>query len=355
MGVWAEGIFDSDASGEWADELIRSDRPEKIAEALNAVVQGPLGIDESIEGLVAAEVVAALRGHPLRGLYAPLKDWVDSNPYLSTTDEQRLALAALDLIRNGSDLANEMGHGNKRWLAQLDKLRDRLTQQPKLRQPAKPRATISPEVALAAKRLDLPRNSVQLTKAGRIKSLDLCNHDDRTLSSTLPLLASARRLWFSIWDNDVRNSDEAFASLDRFSQLEELNLSDTLITDATLSRLARLTKLKRLLLARTQITDAGLTFLSGLVNLEELDLSASLGKRNLSITGEGLACLRDMTRLYSLNLQGTAADDSVLPWLERMPQLCHLDLRNTKMKGIDQKRHHRESSTGETFSPGSNP
>lgn len=71
MGAWAKGVFDNDTAGDWADDLARSDRCQNISDALAAVQSSP-GLDECFEALVAAEVVAALRGWPMRGMYEPL-------------------------------------------------------------------------------------------------------------------------------------------------------------------------------------------------------------------------------------------------------------------------------------------
>lgn len=90
MGAWAEGVFDNDTAVDWADELARSDRHQSVADALTEVIQGSLGIDECSVALVAAEVVAAGRGWPIRGLYEPLKDWLQRTEYRPTAKEQRL-------------------------------------------------------------------------------------------------------------------------------------------------------------------------------------------------------------------------------------------------------------------------
>ncbi|MBC7816018.1 MAG: DUF4259 domain-containing protein [Planctomycetaceae bacterium] len=340
MGAWAEGVFDNDTAGDWADELARSDRHQNVADALTAVVQGSLGIDECFEALVAAEVVAAGRGWPIRGLYEPLKHWLQRTEYRPTAKDQRLALDAIAIIRDRSELADEIGQENKKWLAGLQKLIDRLNQKPKPLPAAKPRRILPSEVAAAIERLDLANNSIGLTKGGSVKSLHLCDHDDATLGACLPWLTTAKRLYVARWaknwatnaNEPIPTTDAAFTCLDQFSKLEELNLSCTLITDATLSRIAGLTKLKQLSLACTPITDAGLAHLSGLVNLEELDLGDQ-GRGNSRLTSAGLACLRDMTKLRTLNLLGTAADDSVLTLLSPMQNLGELDLRRTKVTG----------------------
>lgn len=332
MGVWGEGVFENDAAGDWADELARSDRYQNVADTLTAVVQGSIGIDECSEALLAAEVVAAGRGWPMRGLYEPVKHWLERTEHRPTDKERHLALRAIEIIRDSSELAEEFGKDNKKWHAGLQKLIDRLNQKPKPLPPPEPRRILPSDAKAAIKRLDRANNSIQLTKGGSVKSLHLCDHDDATLSSCLPLLTSAKRLWIANWNKEIQNTDAAFLGLDCFTRLEELNLSDTLITDATLSRIARCTKLKRLLLARTPITNAGLQFLSSLVHLEELDLSAQ-GRGNNRITIAGLDCLRGMTKLRTLNLFGTAADDSVLTLLAPLQNLGGLDLRSTKVTG----------------------
>ena len=57
--------------------------------------------------------------------------------------------------------------------------------------------------------------------------------------------------------------------LEGLTQLEELNLKGTEVTDSGLKHLKGLTKLKRLELPFRIITDAGLEHLKHLINLQE--------------------------------------------------------------------------------------
>jgi len=340
MGAWAEGVPENDAAGDWADELVRSDRHSMVGEALAAVIQGSRGIDACFEALAAVEVVAAGRGRPLRGLYEPLKQWLRRSEYRPTETEQRLALEAVILIRDRSELADEFGPDNKRWLAGLAKLSDRLNQEPRPLPTAKPARILPPEVTAAIERLDLANNSIELTNGGAVKSLWLCDHDDATLSASLPWLSSAKRLVIVQGDNrasgdcnkPVPITDAGLDSLSSFTRLEELRLSDSLIGDVTLARMAGLTSLKRLRLAETPITDDGLAHLSGLTDLEELDLRDA-GRQGHRITSAGLGALCGLTKLRRLDLAGTAAEDSVLALVSQMPNLNELDLRRTKVTG----------------------
>ncbi len=340
MGAWAEEVFENDTAGDWADELVRSDRHSMVGAALAAVVQGSRGIDACFEALAAAEVVAAGRGRPPRGLCEPLKQWLRRTEYRPTVTEQRLALEAVILIRDQSELADEFASDYRKWLAGLAKLSDRLNLEPRPLLAAKPARVLPPEVIAAIERLDLTDNSIELTNGGAVKSLWLCNHDDATLSASLRWLTTARRL--VVVQRDKRASgednkpisitDAGLDSLSSFTRLEELGLSDSLIGDTTLARIAGLTTLKRLRLARTSITDAGLAHLSGPKNLEELDLRDA-GEHGHRVTTAGLGALRGLTKLRRLDLAGTAAENSVLALISQMPNLNELDLRRTKVTG----------------------
>ena len=69
-------------------------------------------------------------------------------------------------------------------------------------------------------------------------------------------------------------------------QLEELDLSQTAVTDDSLESVARLIKLTTLWLNETKITDQGLEKLRSLKRLEQLDVSGT------QVTADGIAKLR---------------------------------------------------------------
>lgn len=80
--------------------------------------------------------------------------------------------------------------------------------------------------------------------------------------------------------------DDALLHLIHLSELEELYLSNTKISDAGLTRLSGLTGLRRLYIYHTAISDAGLENLSRLRGLKWLTCSGT------QITEEGLNCFR---------------------------------------------------------------
>ncbi|MCA8910349.1 MAG: hypothetical protein KDB82_01485, partial [Planctomycetes bacterium] len=80
--------------------------------------------------------------------------------------------------------------------------------------------------------------------------------------------------------------DEDVDALERFDQLEDLQLHYSNLTDAGLPKIAEHTTLKRLVLGAIHVSDAGVSKLAALVNLEELILIGAEG-----ITSDGLSFL----------------------------------------------------------------
>lgn len=106
-------------------------------------------------------------------------------------------------------------------------------------------------------------------------------------------------------------SEASLADLGSLPELADLNLSRLNhlrfrggseaagMGDGCLAGVQKLTQLRRLSLAGNRITDDGLTRLSGLTGLEDLDLMAT------DVTDAGLEHLHSLRKLVSLNLAGT--------------------------------------------------
>jgi hypothetical protein len=118
-------------------------------------------------------------------------------------------------------------------------------------------------------------------------------------------------------------SDETFESLGEWTQLQDLGLEESGITDAGLAHLARLTQLRKLSLADTQVTDAGLEHLKGLTQLETLVLAST------QVTGTGLKHLKGLTQLKTLDLQCSQLTTDGLAYLKELTQLKNLTMCRT--------------------------
>lgn len=99
-------------------------------------------------------------------------------------------------------------------------------------------------------------------------------------------------------------TDAGIASLRGWSKLQRLNLRGTDITDTSLEYLAQIPSIRSLDISYTQITNNGLEHLSALTNLEELALGGN------KVTGAGLRVLKLLPALRSLNLNGAQKRNS---------------------------------------------
>lgn len=96
-------------------------------------------------------------------------------------------------------------------------------------------------------------------------------------------------------------------------------LMDTKASDDDLDGVARLTNLRELYLSRTQITDEGLRRLSSLAALQKLDV----------VDTAGLARLKAFPQLEELYLTGTQVTDAGISHLAPLRELRNLDVFDT--------------------------
>ena len=95
------------------------------------------------------------------------------------------------------------------------------------------------------------------------------------------------------------------------------------LTDVGVAHLKVLTQLRSLDLGGTNITDAGVAHLSALTQLQEVDLSGT------KITDAGVAHLKGLRQLWSLNLSWTNVTDAGLASLKGLASLRYLDIYET--------------------------
>jgi len=138
MGLWQEDGFGNDEALDWLQRLDLDAGVEPVVRTLRGTVEASdpyLDASRAQVALAAAELVAALNGHPHPALPEAARDWVARQMSASVTDaapdEETLALAtrALDYVVTSSALSElwsqrtEEGH----WRAAMDDLRMRLS------------------------------------------------------------------------------------------------------------------------------------------------------------------------------------------------------------------------------------
>lgn len=131
MGAWGFGTFDNDDASDWLYELEEASDLSIIAATLGVVTD--IG-DEYLEApdcsnaLAAAEIVAALSGHPAAKLPEIAKDWVETHRALDASSLVRPAQAAIQRIRTNSELKAlwDETYEAASWYAALNELSFRL-------------------------------------------------------------------------------------------------------------------------------------------------------------------------------------------------------------------------------------
>ena len=151
----------------------------------------------------------------------------------------------------------------------------------------------------------LPQRHAPLSQMGepahRDRLSERCRRDHRLDPLSDALMIHVGRL-SGLEELDLSQSavtDSGILQLRGLKNLRVLKLTDTAIGDAGLAHLSRLTNLRVLNLDGNAISDAGLTHLSGLSNLLELSLE------DTGLTDAGLIHLKGLMNLRFLNLKGT--------------------------------------------------
>lgn len=125
--------------------------------------------------------------------------------------------------------------------------------------------------------------------------------------------------------NNAKITDNDLKVLEKFTEIEWLDLRVTPITDAGVAHLAGLRKLKFLNLFRTGLSDKGLGFLRAHVNLETLLIGGT------KVTDDGMKHLERMAKLRKVSVFRTAVSDAGLKPLEKLPALEVLLIGESKI------------------------
>jgi ankyrin repeat protein len=148
MGMWGVKALENDGAADWVDELVESGDRTTLLKPLKSLAstRGPADLDDSIEGLAGAEIIAGSRHEPVRGPTAECRKWVREKGFAPTDAEVKLTIKAVARVRDHSQLADSWRAEERfePWAAELDRLTARLQQA--LRTPA-PNRTPKPPPA----------------------------------------------------------------------------------------------------------------------------------------------------------------------------------------------------------------
>ncbi len=159
----------------------------------------------------------------------------------------------------------------------------------------------------------------------RMSALDDLRIDCKLGSEAIPELVLKRLkiLSFSSY-LPVRAVD--LEALGGSTQLRELDLSYTRVTDASISHLMGLVNLSKFKVRSCfGVSSRGLSVMAGWINLRHLDLGGT------RINIQDLGCLKEATRLHFLDLSNTNVTDETLADLAGLTQVRQLNLVRTQV------------------------
>ena len=108
MGAWGLGSFENDTAGDFTDAIVADEDFAQVRSVLRNIARLPLSSylddDDCCEGLVAAEIVAALNGYPSPDIPEDLAVTLSKlQPHFQSGDVE-LAVHAVKRIRHTSEL-----------------------------------------------------------------------------------------------------------------------------------------------------------------------------------------------------------------------------------------------------------
>lgn len=121
---------------------------------------------------------------------------------------------------------------------------------------------------------------------------------------------------FYVLQSPVGITDADLECLDGFTNLRELNLFGTQVTNDGLQHVGGQTNLRKLWLSETRVTDDGLEHLRGLTELQSLDLAGT------RVTDTGLNHVKGLISLQWLNLYQTEITDKSVKKLQQALPDC---------------------------------
>ncbi|MBP87156.1 MAG: hypothetical protein CMJ64_10630 [Planctomycetaceae bacterium] len=125
--------------------------------------------------------------------------------------------------------------------------------------------------------------------------------------------------------NRRRIADKDLALVSEFTQMTDLSLEETTISDAGLVHLRNLQQLEWLNLYRSRIGDQGLKEVSRLKSLQHLPIGET------KVTDDGLDHLSDMKQLEYLGLRGNNVTDDGVKHVRELVRLTGLHLGETRV------------------------
>lgn len=151
MGTWGYGAFENDSAADWLDELVETTDCKSLLKPIRAVLSSKrkLDLDDCLEAIAGAEILAGARYSPPRNLPRQVSSWVERIGLVPSDDDLGMAQVAVARVAKSSELEECWGAKVKAWRRELAKLAKRIAT-----------ATKAPRPRRAAKSLRKPKETL---------------------------------------------------------------------------------------------------------------------------------------------------------------------------------------------------
>ena len=130
MGAWGTGIFEDDAAADFAGEVARAKDSSLLYDAFSQATQASdtLEYDAGAHALAAAEIVAAMGGHPANLLPPAAATWVANHRHEFSQALCSQAIESVKRVTESSELAELWAESDEGelWKANVADLQGRL-------------------------------------------------------------------------------------------------------------------------------------------------------------------------------------------------------------------------------------
>jgi hypothetical protein len=131
MGTWGYKSFENDGAADWLYDLEEATQPQFLLSVLRAAGRagGKTDLDDALEGLAAAEVLAGARYEPPRNLPRIARSWIKRVALVPKDSDLMLAIRAVEKIGRDSELLDSWQEAGKlaAWQKEIEQLSRRLT------------------------------------------------------------------------------------------------------------------------------------------------------------------------------------------------------------------------------------
>ena len=153
MGTWGYKTFENDGASDWLYDLEEAQAIDFILKPIKAVnkARGKADLDDSLEALAAAEVIAGARYEPPQGVPPIATKWIRRTGFTPNDATVKLALRAIGKVVAASELADVWQEAEKlnAWHKAVKQLNRRLTISLQAKVPKRASKLIAPRQTLA--------------------------------------------------------------------------------------------------------------------------------------------------------------------------------------------------------------